>query len=149
MIVLTDGESNAGDIDPLTAAELAREFDIRVYTIGAGTENASITMPNQQMRGLRLQQRVSLDEKTLRKIAERTGGQYFRATDGASLAAIYAQIDELERTEVEEHRYTEYTELPLDSVTLAGVKLPPLLPVVFVLLALELLLGSTRLRVLR
>ncbi|MCP3905883.1 MAG: VWA domain-containing protein [Planctomycetes bacterium] len=150
MILLTDGESNAGDIDPLTAAEMAREFGIRIYTIGAGTENATIPVTDPRTgRVYRQAMRASLDEDTLEEIAELTDGQYFRATDGRSLAAIYAQIDELERTEVEQQRYTEYKEMSLDSVTLAGVRMPPLLPVVFALLALELLLGSTRLRVLR
>ena len=92
---------------------------------------------------------MSIDEPTLRQIAELTGGAYFRATDEASLKSIYARIDELERTEIEQRRYTEYRELSLDGLDLAGVRLPALLLVVFLVLSLEVLLATTRLRVLR
>ena len=150
MILLTDGENNAGDIDPLTAADMAAALGIRIYTIGAGSDDGIARMPvvdpfgNERMQSVR----VSIDEKTLEAIAERTGGAYFRATDTDSLRDVYARIDELERTEVEERRYLEYHELAVQPVTVAGMTLPPLLAVVLGLVALESLLSRTRLRTL-
>ncbi len=105
MIVLSDGSNNAGELDPLTAAELASQFDIRIYTIGAGT-NESVTFI--QNRGYI---RNEIDEETLIAIADRTGGQYFRATDEKSLAETYMEINELERTKIEIREYTRHKEL--------------------------------------
>lgn len=144
MILLTDGENTAGDIDPLTAAEMAAAFDIKIYTIAAGGDG---TLP--PGRGLRrlLQRRAPpIDERTLKEIARITGGSHFRATDHESLESIYGQIDELERTKVEQTRYAEYREMSVEGVHLGGWKLPPLLAVVFVLLAAEILLANTRWR---
>lgn len=105
MILLSDGSNNAGELDPLTAADLASQFDIRIYTIGAGTNQSVSFIPN---RGYI---RNEIDEKTLREIADRTGGRYFRATDENMLADIYVEIGELEKTEIQVKEYTQYKEL--------------------------------------
>ncbi|HLL24147.1 MAG TPA: VWA domain-containing protein [Kofleriaceae bacterium] len=108
-ILLTDGESNVHEIDEETAIADAAKAGIKVYTIGAGTTGiAPIRVPVGDGRTELMQTKVSIDEVTLRKIADKTGGQYFRATDNASLGRIYAQIDKLERTTFEEERFTEY-----------------------------------------
>lgn len=149
MILLTDGENNQGDIDPITAAELAATFGIRIYTIGAGTRNAVAPIPTVDQFGRTVMQRlpVSIDEETLRRIADITGGQYFRATDTDSLAEIYATIDELEKTEIEERRYVHYSEMAVEPVELRGWHVPPLLLFAFLLLAVEQLLSNTKFRV--
>jgi len=149
MILLTDGENNAGDIDPITAAKMAAAFDIKVYTIGAGTDAGFALVPTVDPftgRTIRRRVPVSIDEDTLREIATVAGGRYFRATDRESLQQVYEQIDELERTRIEQRRYTDYKEMAVESVSLAGVRIPPLLSVVVVLLALELILANTRFR---
>ncbi|HDY75151.1 MAG TPA: VWA domain-containing protein [Candidatus Marinimicrobia bacterium] len=105
MILLSDGSNNAGELDPLTAADLASQFDIRIYTIGAGTNQSVSFIPN---RGYI---RNEIDEKTLKEIARRTGGRYFRATDEDMLADIYNEIGELEKTEIQVKEYTQYREL--------------------------------------
>ena len=151
MILLTDGESNAGDIDPITAAKMAAAFDIRIYTIGAGTDRGTARIPvTDRFTGQIVQRQipVSIDEASLRQIAEITGGRYFRATGADALEQVYARIDELERTEIEQQRYTDYKELSVESVKLGGLSLPPLLGVVLVLLAAEVALANTRLRTL-
>ncbi len=151
MVLLTDGESNAGDIDPITAAKMAEAFDIKIYTIGAGTDRASAPVPmTDPFSGRRAMRRVpvSIDEETLRKIAESTGGRYFRATDADSLQEVYARIDELERTEIQQRRYTDYQELAVESVKLGGVTLPPLLSMAIVILGLQIVLANTRFRTL-
>jgi Ca-activated chloride channel family protein len=111
VILLTDGESNVHEIDEDTAIQDAIDAGIKVYTIGAGTQGiAPIRVPVGDGRTELMQTKVSIDEATLRKIADKTGGQYFRATDNASLGRIYAQIDKLERTTFEEERFTEYVQ---------------------------------------
>ena len=100
MILLTDGENNAGMVTPQEAGELAANYGIRVYTIMAGTG---------EMLGFGF--RRALDDRQLRHIAEVTGGKHFRAQDEKSLEGIYAEIDELERTEVEERRFVRWREL--------------------------------------
>ena len=108
-ILLTDGESNVHDIDEDTAIDDAIKAGIKVYTIGAGTNGvAPIRVDRGDGRSELMQVSVSIDETLLRRIADKTGGQYFRATDNASLKQIYAQIDKLERTTIEENRFTEY-----------------------------------------
>lgn len=108
-ILLTDGQSNAGDITPQQAARLAAEQDVKVYCVGAGTRGIA-PMPTKDRRGrtVFVRAEVNIDEKTLQTIAQATGGLYFRATDAESLAGIYRQIDALERTEITELRYLEY-----------------------------------------
>ena len=105
MILLSDGSNNSGEIDPITAAELAAQFKIKIYTIGAGTNQSYTRIPG---RGLI---RNEIDEETLIQIAKVTGGRYFRATDIAALESIYSEISSLERSEIEVNEYTQYTEL--------------------------------------
>jgi Ca-activated chloride channel family protein len=107
VILLTDGESNYHDIDEDTAIDDAVKAGIKVYTIGAGTTGVA---PVRTEDGRLAQMSVSIDETTLRRIASKTGGEYFRATDAASLRAIYRQIDKLERSTIEEERFLEYFE---------------------------------------
>ncbi len=108
-ILLTDGVGNVHEISEDAAIDDAIKAGVKVYTIGAGT-NGFAPVREQYPDGQTqlVQRRVVIDEATLRKIADRTGGQYFRATDHASLRQIYAQIDRLERTALEEERFTEY-----------------------------------------
>tara|TARA_B100001175_G_scaffold23812_1_gene17749 strand:- start:569 stop:1405 length:837 start_codon:yes stop_codon:yes gene_type:complete len=105
MILLSDGSNNAGELDPNTAADLAKQFGIKIYTIGAGTNDDVSFIPG---RGYI---RNEIDEESLKAIAEQTGGQYFRATNSDALEKIYSKINELERTEVEIKIYTQYKEL--------------------------------------
>jgi Ca-activated chloride channel family protein len=111
IILLTDGVNNAGAIEPLQAAELAAQHDIRVYAIGAGRSGlAPVPVPVGDGR-VRLQRmRVELDEGTLRSIAERTDGRYFHAESAEALESVYAEIDRLERSKISEVRYLQYTE---------------------------------------
>ena len=112
IILLSDGVSNAGELEPLQAAELAVENDIKVYTIGAGTTGFA-PMPvydnTGQVRQLR-RAPVEIDEKTLQEIAQRTGGRYFHARDAEGLVDVYREIDRLERSEITEIRYLQYRE---------------------------------------
>ncbi len=112
VILLTDGQSNAGKVPPLTAAESAKALGYRVYTIGAGTRGAA-PYPQTDPFGRKVYVNVpvDVDEDTLRHIAETTGGKYFRATDTESLRLIYQEIDQLEKTEQEGLQYLEYEEL--------------------------------------
>lgn len=105
MILLSDGSNNSGEIDPITAAELAKEFDIKIYTIGAGTDQAYTKIPG---RGLIVNE---IDEATLKQIAGVTGGKYYRATDIKALELIYSEINDLERSDIEVNEYTQYKEL--------------------------------------
>jgi Ca-activated chloride channel family protein len=105
IILLTDGVNNTGSVAPLTAAELARTFGIRVYTIGVGSEGMA-PYPVSTPFGVRLQNmETKIDENVLRNIASMTGGLYFRATDNAKLKSIYQEIDQLEKSKisVQEH----------------------------------------------
>jgi Ca-activated chloride channel family protein len=105
MILLSDGSNNAGELDPLTAAEMASEFDIKIYTISAGTNQSVTYIPN---RGYI---RNEIDEETLKAIAHQTNGQYFRANNMQKLKQIYEEIDRLERSEIEVKTYTRYQDL--------------------------------------
>jgi Ca-activated chloride channel family protein len=108
-ILLTDGESNIHDIDEDTAIDDAVKAGVKVYTIGAGTTGvAPIRVPTPGGGTQLVQTEVSIDETLLRRIADRTHGQYFRATDHASLVKIYEAIDKLERTSLEDQQFTEY-----------------------------------------
>ncbi len=111
IILLTDGENNAGQIAPVTAAEIAKAQGIRVYTIGVGTHGKA-PYPYLDMFGNITYQMadVKIDEKTLREIARTTGGEYFRATDKAKLEAIYNQINQLEKSKVEISEFIVYHE---------------------------------------
>ena len=105
MILLSDGSNNAGELDPITAAGLASQFDIKIYTIGAATDQSLSYIPGV---GRMINE---IDEKTLIEIANETEGKYFRARDKDMLSEIYKQIDSMERTEIEIKSYTKYKEL--------------------------------------
>lgn len=113
IILLTDGVNNSGTIDPKLASELAKEYDIKTYTIGLGSNGMALSpigiLPNGRFQYGN--QRVEIDEDLLKEIAEATGGQYFRATNNDKLEAIYEEINKLEKTEVEEFKFYNYAEL--------------------------------------
>ena len=112
VVLLTDGRNNRGEIDPLTAAQMAQALGVRVYTIGAGSRGTARVPVDDPLLGRRYATvRVDVDEETLAEVASTTGGRYFRATDTESLAGIYQEIDELETTEIEVQNFTRYTEL--------------------------------------
>jgi Ca-activated chloride channel family protein len=141
MILATDGANNAGEIPPVTAANAAKEFGIKIYTIGIG-KKGKVPMPVQMqnpftgevVREVRMMD-SDLDEQTLVNIADATGGKYFRATDGEKLKAIYDQIDKMERTVIHTKVYASFDE-----------KFYPWLWAGFLLLLLEYLLAHTRFR---
>ncbi|TZF81910.1 VWA domain-containing protein [Pedobacter sp. BS3] len=119
IILLTDGSNNMGAIPPLTAAEIARQFNIRVYTIGVGT-NGYAPYPVQTPFGIQYQRMpVQIDEATLTKIATTTGGKYFRATNNQALKNIYERIDKLEKAKIEVTQYRKKTECFLPFAILA------------------------------
>jgi Ca-activated chloride channel family protein len=112
IILLTDGVNNTGFVDPKTAAGLAQSFGIKTYTIGLGSNGSAPAPVALRPDGSFVYQmtKVEIDEELLKSIAAETGGSYYRATDNKKLEAIYKEIDTLERTEVEEIRYTKYNE---------------------------------------
>jgi Ca-activated chloride channel family protein len=110
IILLTDGVNNRGFIDPLTAAGIAEQYSIRVYTIGVGTIGMA-PYPVQTPFGVQYQNvPVEIDEQLLQKIADQTGGKYFRATDNRKLKEIYNEIDRLEKTKIEVTQFRRYSE---------------------------------------
>jgi Ca-activated chloride channel family protein len=110
IILLTDGVNNRGAIAPLTAAEIAKTFGIRVYTIGVGTMGMA-PAPVQTPFGTRLQNvKVEIDEETLQQIAAATDGRYFRATDNDKLREIYREIDQLEKSKIDVKEYSKKEE---------------------------------------
>jgi len=133
IILLTDGVNNAGQIDPLTAAEAANALGIKVYTIGAARPG-QVPVPVQTLRGGSdvVYQESVLDEEILQQVADITGGKYYRAEDTTGLRAIYDEINQLEKSEVEVQVFNQYTEL-------AGYLLVPAL----LILLLELVLRKT------
>ncbi|GJQ61934.1 MAG: hypothetical protein SCALA702_09870 [Melioribacteraceae bacterium] len=135
IILLTDGENNAGEIDPITAAQIAKEFGIRIYAIGVGS-NGTAPYPVKTPFGTRYQQvPVKIDEETLTEISNITDGKYYRATSNKKLEDIYKEIDELEKTRVEITSYRQAKELFYNWVAAA-----------LFLLLLELILVKTWLR---
>jgi len=134
IILLTDGVNNSGFIDPTIASELALEYGIKVYTIGLGTNGMALSpysiLPNGSFQYRRVQ--VEIDEDLLNEIADVTGGKYFRATNNKKLKEIYNEINKLEKTEIEEIKYTTYDE-----------KYRPLILIALGLLLLEALLRLT------
>jgi Ca-activated chloride channel family protein len=136
VVLLTDGQNNAGRITPQTAADAAAALGIRVYTIGAGTRGLA-PYPAQDPFGNKVYRpvQVDIDEATLTKIADTTGGRYFRATDTDSLRQIYAEIDRSEKTSFEAPQFLDYREL-----------YPLLVWPALGLLLLEVGLGETALR---
>jgi len=112
IVLLTDGVNNAGQIDPLTAAEAAKALGIKVYTIGAARPGQVPVPVDASFGGQQIvYQESSLDEETLRQVADITDGQYFRAEDTAGLKAIYDEINSLEKSQVEVQVYNQYYEL--------------------------------------
>jgi len=120
IVLVTDGENNRGEIDPLTAARAAAAYGIKVYTIGIGTEGVARVPVARGPFGVQYASLpVHIDEKLLGQIAELTGGQYFRAQTRQALESIYAQINRLEKTRVNVRRYMDYTPWHLPFVLLA------------------------------
>ncbi|HUT29728.1 MAG TPA: VWA domain-containing protein [Sedimentisphaerales bacterium] len=109
IILLTDGRHNAGQYDPLQAAELAKQWDIKIYTIGIGSAESYTTIQT-MMGSFKVPTHEELDEALLKAIAERTGGFYSRADDAGALHEIVEKIDRLEKTEVKSVQYTQYAE---------------------------------------
>lgn len=135
IILLTDGVNNGGEIAPVTAAEIAKTFGVRVYTIGVGTMGEA-PYPFQTAFGIQYQNiPVEIDEPTLKQIAATTGGQYFRATDNASLKEIYSEIDKMEKTKISVQQFSKKQEEYKNWALL-----------VFALLLIEVLLRNTLLR---
>jgi Ca-activated chloride channel family protein len=136
MILLTDGSHNAGDVEPIQAAQIASALGIKIYTIGAGTHGIAL-MPTRDRDGSvnYAPAQVFIDEFTLERIAHMTGGHYFRATDAAALRSIYGEIDRLEKARHVAESYQSYVDV-FPAVVAAGL----------VLLLLEVLLVNTRLR---
>jgi Ca-activated chloride channel family protein len=145
VILLTDGENNAGEFDPTQAAELAEKMDVRIYTIGVGTRGQAPVPVRNPLTGRQSIQwtNVNIDEDTLRMIADTTGGKYYRATDTQSLQAIYGEIDELEKTKVEAQHYVDYRELAIQSGRLGGWNTPPWVLIAMLALAARLTLSHT------
>jgi len=132
IILLTDGVNNRGDIAPATAADIAKTYGIRVYTIGVGTRG-SAPYPVQTPFGLQYQSMpVEIDEDILKEISGKTGGTYFRATDNDKLVQVYAEIDKLEKSKIDVRQFTRSEEKFL---------IPSI--IVFILLALEILTRVT------
>ncbi|MCB0480365.1 MAG: VWA domain-containing protein [Flavobacteriales bacterium] len=132
IILLTDGSNTTGSIPPLTAAEIAKSFGVRVYTIGVGT-NGQAPYPVQTPFGIQYQQmEVKIDEATLQGIADATGGQYFRAVDKKKLEGIYQEIDKMEKSKIEVTEFRKKSE-----------EFFPLVLVALVLLGLEYMLRNT------
>lgn len=136
VILLTDGRNNRGELDPLTAAQIASTMKVRIYTVGAGKRGEALFPYDDPFLGRRyIPRKVDIDEDVLQKIASITGGKYYRATDKTSLENIYREIGELEKTKIEVKQFTRYRELFVN-----------LLAVAFALLLLEILLANTRFR---
>ena len=136
IILLTDGENNMGNISPTTAAEFAKEYGIRVYTIGIG-KNGKAPYPFKTAFGTTVYQDsdVKIDEESLTQIAEMTVGKYFRATDNESLRNIYAEIDKMEKTQLDVKSFSKPRE-----------EYMPILVWAFILLFIEQILGLTVLK---
>ncbi len=120
VILLTDGVNNSGYIDPIKAAKIAKEFGVKVYTIGVGTRGVA-RLPSYNINGQMLPKltRVEIDEDLLKDISKKTGGKYFRATNENSLFMIYQEIDRLEKTEMEITTIKRYSEEYLHWISLA------------------------------
>lgn len=134
VILLTDGVNNMGSIAPLTAGEIAKQFGVRVYTIGIGTKGKALTPVAMLPDGTYQysMEDVEIDEALLQKIASETGGQYFRATDNESMKKIYKEIDKMEKSKIEERDYTDRAEEFMPFAIAAAL-----------ILALEILLKNT------
>ena len=136
IILLTDGTNNSGDVAPVTAAEIAKTFGIRVYTIGVGTIGTA-PFPARTPYGTTVYQdmKVDIDEPTLKDIAAITGGQYFRATDKSKLLSIFDEIDKMEKTKISVREFSKKQEEYL-----------PFALIAFFLLLIHILIRNTVLR---
>ncbi len=135
IILLTDGVNNQGEIAPVTAAEIAKKYGIRVYTIGVGSYGTA-PFPFDTPYGIQYQDvEVKIDENTLKEIAQKTNGRYFRATNKEKLKTIYEEIDKLEKSKIEIKKHSKKNEEYFPLVILAGI-----------LLVIEILLRTTILR---
>ncbi len=135
IILLTDGRNTAGNITPAQAASIAKQFGVKIHTIGVGTDGKAPFLVDSLFGKRYVYQDVEMDEKTLKDIADMTGGQYFRATDLDTLKKVYQQIDQLETSEVKTLDHSEYKEL-----------FPYFLVTGLSFFLLEILLTNTRLR---
>lgn len=135
IVLLTDGKSNAGEVDPLAAADAAAALGVKVYTIGAGTDGKAPFQVDTLFGPQLVYRQADLDEETLQKIADRTGARFFRAQSPETLKAVYDTIDKLEKSDAKVKEYVEYKE------RFAWLALPALL-----LLLSEVGLGQTRWR---
>ena len=129
IILLTDGSNNRGEISPMTAAEMAKSFGIRVYTIGVGT-NGTAPYPVQSAFGVQyVNMAVEIDENVLRQIAQTANGQYYRATSNSKLKEVYEEIDKLERTKLQVKEFSKNQEefQPLAALLLLSILLSILL----------------------
>ncbi|MCH8533759.1 MAG: VWA domain-containing protein [Flavobacteriaceae bacterium] len=137
IILLTDGVNNTGLIDPVMATEIAKELDIKIYTIGIGSRGRALSpvaiLPNGEFQYRPVE--VEIDEELMQFISKETGGKYFRATNEESLQRIYDEIDSLEKSEIEEETFYDYEE-----------KFRPLVIIGFILLLFEILLRNTLFR---
>lgn len=134
-ILLTDGVNNMGDIAPLTAAEIAKTFGVKIYTVGVGTKGMA-PYPVQTPYGIQYQNMpVQIDEEILKEIAQMTNGRYFRATNNKKLIEIYREIDQLEKTKIDVKEYSKKQEEYFPFALLAGI-----------LILTELLIRNTILR---
>lgn len=135
IILLTDGSNNRGDVAPVTAADIAQSFGIRVYTIGVG-KHGEARYPFNTPMGVRYQNiPVEIDEDVLKDIAQKTGGSYFRAVDNDNLFSIYEEIDKMEKTKINVKEYTKKEDLYFNYLLAA-----------FLVLCAELLIRNTILR---
>ena len=134
VVLMTDGQNNSGEIPPLTAADAAKALGVKVYTIGIGTHGSAPTPVGTDPFGRKVYRQVpvDIDEDTLKEIANRTGGKYYRADTTKTLRTIYAEIDRLEKTEMETQRYASWEEL------MGYAAVPALM-----MLVLEMALGNT------
>ena len=134
IILLTDGVNNLGSLDPISAAEIAKSYGIKVYTVGVGTNGmANFPVAKDANGNIVFQpQKVEIDEKLMQEIAATTNGKYFRATDNKKLEAIYDEIDRLEKSKITENRFMMFDE-----------QFRPWLLIGLFLLALEMILSRT------
>lgn len=135
-ILLTDGRNNAGEVDPVTAAKVAKVYGIKFYTVGVGTRGEALYPVDDPFLGKRyVRMPVDIDEEMLQQVADISAGKYFRATDSESLEKIFKEIDSLEKTKIEVKEYTRYSELFVNWLWAA-----------LALLLFEIVLANTRFR---
>jgi Ca-activated chloride channel family protein len=145
MILLTDGENNAGEVDPIQAAELAQKMGVKIYTIGVGTRGSAPVPVRNPFTGRKDIEwvEVNIDEDSLTKIADATGGKYFRATDTESLAKIYHEIDQLEKTSIEARHFVDYRELAIQATHVGAWGVPPLVLLALGMIVARVVLSNT------